>query len=172
MSSDLINILTYCSIIIGNTLYFFYFRNRMARMEKEVRNVRLWQEKRDSKDVKIFVLDDDEDDLSFIEKIVQRTGNKYEMFNVWEELVNKVPDGKNVFIIDHFLVGADGLRILEKLKEKNDGNFVISFTGSQSDKVISDYIIAGVDRFVYKNNPDWEKMLEKAINDGIVVVLN
>lgn len=144
-----------------------------AYLKRDINAVKRWIKGRENKNTVIFILDDNREELELMERHVLRSlGYVYEMFVDEKELLSKIPKGVNIFIIDHFLFQMSGLEIAKKIKDANEDNFIILFTGSKSDKTISDYIEMKIDRFVYKNNPDNYALLRKAINDGITIISN
>lgn len=168
MSSDTIALFTYISTLIGYSIAIYVFRKKIKQIEKTQQLVVRFLKERKCAEVKIFVLDDSRDDLDLIEDMVlKKQSNQYETFDDESYFLKRLPSTRNVYIIDHFLIKTHGIYILQKLKEKNRGNFVISFSGTQNDQVYSDYVKEGVDRYIYKNNKDAYPNLAEAIREGI-----
>lgn len=161
----------------------FYMKNRVKKSDtlvvqkidnvhSDVIEVRKEQTKSNNKDVCVLVLDDNPDDLKAVERIVKRTGKKYDLYLDDKLFLAGIPDGINVHIIDHFLPNMSGLDILREIKEKNTNNFVIAYTGSKNENTVIEYVNAGINKFVDKNNPDHLQQLAKYLNEGIKVSSN
>lgn len=146
-----------------------------AYLKKDINAVKRWIKRRENKSVLIFVLDDDEDDLEFIEEFVlKKLDHPYKLYTDEKQFLDELPQGVNIFVVDHFLMqtGVSGLDIAQKIKNVNENNFIIVYSGTQNDKTISDYVEMKIDRFVYKNNPDNYALLKKAITDGLAITSN
>lgn len=141
--------------------------DKIETVHHEVKEVRKQQSKNGNKDVCVLVLDDNPDDLEAIEKIVKSTGKKYYIYSNEDLFLKELTDGVNVHIIDHFLQNKSGLDIFREIKERNEDNFVIAYTGAEDGKTIIEYLNAGVNKFVDKNNQDRLKLLTKYLNEGI-----
>ncbi len=145
---------------------------KIDNVHSEVIEVRKEQTKNIQKDVCVLVLDDNPDDLKAVERIVKKTGKKYGLYLDERLFIAGIPEGVNVHIIDHFLPHMSGLDILREIKERNISNFVIAYTGSKDENTIIEYVNAGINKFVDKNNPDHLQQLTKYLNEGISVSSN
>lgn len=144
-----------------------------AYLKKDINAVKRWIRRKENKTTVIFILDDNADELELMERHVLRDlGRPYKMFLDEKELLKEIPKGINIFIIDHFLLQMSGLEIAKKIKDAHPDNFIILFSGTKSDKTLSDYIEMKIDRFIFKDNPDNYALLRKAINDGITITSN
>ncbi|MES2428255.1 MAG: response regulator [Bacteroidota bacterium] len=146
--------------------------DKIDNVHFEVKAVRKEQTKNGKREVCVLVLDDNADDLEAIGKIIKRTGKGYDLFSNEDLYLAHFTNEINVHIIDHFLQKKSGLDILREVKERNEDNFVIAYTGSQDEKTIIEYLNAGVSKFVDKNNPDHLRQLEKYLTYGIEKLSN
>lgn len=140
---------------------------------RDVNKVKRMLRRKESKHVFIFVLDDSRDDLELLERnVLKKVGHSYKLFIDEEVFLLEMRHSANVYVIDHFLFTMTGLDMVQKIRDKNMANFIIVYTGTKSDKTVSDYIEKKIDRFVHKDNPDHYELLTKAINDGITQISN
>lgn len=116
--------------------------------------------------ISILVLDDDNDDLYIITRIIEEMGiTNYQMYNDSEVFMQAINTGAHVCIIDHFLTKVTGLDILYQIKERNKDSFVIGYSGIEDIDVIINYLNGSLDRFVRKERNANIK-LQKAISEG------
>lgn len=143
--------------------------NKIESVHSEVKEVRAEQVKTRNKEVCVLVLDDNPDDLEQIERVIKRTGKKYELYSDEDLYLAKLTDSVDVHIIDHFLQKRSGLEVLKEIKQRNIANYVIAYTGTKDENTIIEYLNAGINKYIDKNNPDHLKQLAKYLNEGIRV---
>ncbi len=120
--------------------------------------------------IAILGLDDDPDDLIFLENVIKKESiTNFKLFLKAERFIEGLSDDIHVCIVDHNLgiEGITGLDILRKIKAKNVESFVIAYTGNKQPNLIIDYINSQVNRFVDKNADHALQHLKEFILDGI-----
>lgn len=119
------------------------------------------------KDVIIFILDDNPDDIRLVVRVIKNMGERYETFTNKDTYLEEIPNTANVHIIDHYLTSGYGWEILIELKKRNKSNFVILYSGTQDKTTLLDYTPYKINEVVYKDHPDVRKLLEAAIQNGL-----
>lgn len=132
-------------------------------------------EDREKREIYVYVIDDNSDDLVLIKKAFDKVGNiSYKLYTNENLFKEKIPFDSHVYILDHSLegTGETGVDILNIIKSKNTMNFAIAYTGSTNDNIRKQYEDAGVDRFIVKDDHiDVSlKLLVKYVLEGMELV--
>lgn len=128
-----------------------------------------------NEDIYVYVIDDNSDDLVMIKRAFDRVKTiLYKLYTDENLLVEKLPDGVHVYIIDNLLRGSgkSGLDILRIILNKNKRNFTIAYVGSDDEQLKGKYEDAGVNRFIVKSIPVEKSLKElvKCVLEGIELV--
>lgn len=116
--------------------------------------------------VVIFVLDDNEDELLLIKRIIDEMGLKCELFDEEQKLLKRMPMTANIYIIDHYLREMYGWDVVNEVQHKNRNNVIIIYSGIENKYTIDEYHRKKVS-VVYKDDPDSRIILEALIRKGI-----
>lgn len=115
----------------------------------------------------IIMLDDDEDDLGLIKRLINKIGiEKFLPFADEDLFLEQLTKDVNVYIIDHKLPKRNGLNISQSILSANENNFIIISTGS-SLGIADIYLNSGVDNIIFKTDKNFEANLEKYIREGL-----
>lgn len=128
------------------------------------------ENKNNDEELKVYILDDNVDDIEFVVRVVKKMGERYEQFSDKEKHLARIPNTPNIHIIDHYLRMGYGWEILVELKRRNKRNFVILYSGTQDKKTVSGYEPYKIDRVIYKDDPDRMILLENAIREGLNLI--
>ena len=102
---------------------------------------------------KILVVDDDLQMLELIEQLLEREGYKVQVANSAQQALDMVEvDQPDLFIIDIYMPGVDGLALCRKLRKMPQTKVlpVVFITGFESPYTVTDALEAGGDDFIRK----------------------
>lgn len=117
------------------------------------------------------ILDDDIEMHEVMVSFLESKGINKKQFTITNNadlFLSKIPKSDiNIVVIDHRLdEGRTGLDILKKVKEINKYTYVIIITGQKLYKIVINYLRAGADDYVDKNEPDYLDDLVQALLTG------
>lgn len=119
---------------------------------------------------KLFLVDDDREDLEeMIEKLRENNIINFFEFQNSNDLLDAIGDDISIVVLDHYLVGTNGIKVTIQLKQRNRYNFVIGYSGVSDPEILEEYINCDIDRWVNKNKKSKERFedLVKHITTGV-----
>lgn len=115
----------------------------------------------------VLLVDDDEDILTLLEVLVHRDGFKILMAEDGETALAKMKEKPDAMVLDLYMPGTDGFRVLESLETLPTAPPVIVITGSPNasdiDKVSKSPLVREVIKKPIRQN-DLLAALHKALN--------
>jgi CheY-like chemotaxis protein len=115
----------------------------------------------------VLLVDDDEDILTLLEVLVHRDGFKILMAEDGETALTKMKEKPDGMVLDLYMPGTDGFRVLESLETMPVAPPVIVITGSPNasdiEKVSRSPLVKGVLKKPIRQN-DLLAALHKALN--------
>lgn len=154
---------------IINTVVTNRLKKEHVEIKREVQKV-IQKVENQTREIFILVLDDNEDDLFLVKRLLDKMGEKGEFFRKIDDLLARVPDESHIYIIDYYLVGMYGTYIEIEVKKRNKDNFVIRFTG-MDDEENRKQDAHEADVVIFKNHKDTVKLLSNAIMEGKTKIL-
>lgn len=106
----------------------------------------------------IFFIDDDKVILNLLEYTFQsRRDYNVNCYHTGEECLDNLHLEPNLIVLDHILEGAgnnslNGLETLIEIRKVNRGVPVIILTGQGDDKLLSEFMENGADRYLTKDD--------------------
>jgi response regulator RpfG family c-di-GMP phosphodiesterase len=117
----------------------------------------------------VIILEDNDDDLFIMNSMLIKTGvKKTRSYQITAKFRAELTNDVNVYVIDDNLGGGQtGLIAVEEVLRMNENSFLILCTGNQDLQILAKYDNLGVDRFLYKNDTDYELLFKRYISEGI-----
>ncbi len=120
--------------------------------------------------VNVMALDDDKDAIEMIEETIKSEGiTNYKLLTNEDDFENALTDNLSVVVIDHRLNSRSGLDIVKEVRKRNKDSFIIIYTGHKSGDTIIQYIHAGINEWVDKNDRDHLHQLAAYLKKGLKV---
>lgn len=86
---------------------------------------------------KIFIIDDDANVRDLIKKYLEREGYAIEAFANAEEVLPRLPEGPDMFIIDIMMPGIDGYELCKKIRQDSQTPIImVSAKDEEIDKIL------------------------------------
>lgn len=116
-----------------------------------------------------MVLDDDMMILELIEASLKENGiDNYKLFYSDADFIGELSENMHILVIDHHLNSAvDGLDVMKVAIRKNPSVFAIAMSGNYDSRIVVEYLNAGCNRFVLKNEDNYLDQLVKFVREGI-----
>lgn len=115
----------------------------------------------------LILLDDEEDDLHLIERIVIKMSiENYLAYSDEEVFLKNLTTDANMYVVDNKLKKRNGLNISHEILAKNENSVIMICTGAEQD-IASIYINSGVNFFVFKNDKNFEQEFERYVRGGL-----
>jgi len=121
--------------------------------------------------IKILIVDDDEDVLESVEKILEMKIEKYKIYSARDgfQAGQMVSDFKpQIVVLDVMLPGLDGFNVCAAIKERNENVMILAITGFDSPETRKNIFEAGADDYLPKpfGMKSFLEKIEKLENPG------
>jgi FixJ family two-component response regulator len=123
----------------------------------------------DTLNIVTLILDDDKMVLELIEGSLKDNGiTNYKLFYSDADFIDHLSENMNILVIDHHLSApVSGLDVMKAAIKKNPSVFAIVMSGNYDSRVVVEYLNAGANRFILKNEDDYLEQLIKFVKEGI-----
>lgn len=124
--------------------------------------------KETSVNILTYILEDDEEIHTVISDLLrQHHFTDFKFFADPETFLKSLTADINICVIDHFLTGTTGLKMIQEVKNKNKNSYVIVVSGQRNFEVAIEYLNQGADKYIDKNNGNYIETLINYLQDGV-----
>jgi len=112
-----------------------------------------------SKNFKIFLVDDDLFSLSIYEQTLRRLG--YEQITTFQsgtDFLNQLTQKPDVVFLDHNLDGLSGFDVLKEIKQFDPNMYVVMVSGQEDTHMAIDSLRFGAFEYLVKGENEMERM--------------
>jgi FixJ family two-component response regulator len=123
----------------------------------------------DTLNIVTLILDDDTMILELIEASLKENGiTSYKLFLSDADFIDQLSENMHILVIDHHLnAGISGLNVMKAAIKKNPSVFAIAMSGNYDSRIVVEYLNAGCNRFILKNEDNYLEQLIKFVREGI-----
>lgn len=123
----------------------------------------------DTLNIVTLILDDDSMILELIEAALKDNGiTNYHLFHSDVDFLEQLSENMHILVIDHHLNATiDGLTVMKAAIKKNPSVFAIAMSGNYDSRIVVEYLNAGCNRFILKNEDNYLEQLIKFVREGI-----
>lgn len=115
-----------------------------------------------------YILEDDEEIHEVIKDILQKKDFKnYLFFSDPAQFLENLTADINICVLDHYLTGTTGLKMIKEVKAKNKNSYVIVVSGQRNFNIAIQYLNEGADKYIDKDTEDYIFTLVSYLEEGL-----